>query len=101
VVREVYRIDRWHPAGTLQYETRDDAPEYPDRWEFEGKVAQEFSDRYVDRSVGKGGQLGFRYVNAWTERRPRRVTLKPSLGRCREAGGDLEAAHPSWIASRL
>ena len=64
VVREVYRIRGWHPAGTLAYETRDAAPyRGRGRWEFEGEIAEDVRDDYIDRSVGKGGQNPIRYVN--------------------------------------
>lgn len=65
IVREVYRIRAWHPAGTLEYRTRGDLR--PDdasgRWEFEGEVAIDVRDAYVGFSVGKGGQNPIRYVN--------------------------------------
>jgi len=40
IVREVYHVLEWHPAGTLEYKTRD-ASSFASsgRWEFEGKVA--------------------------------------------------------------
>ena len=65
VVREVYRIRAWHPAGALEYLTRSDLrPEdVGRRWEFEGEVAVDVRDQYVLRSVGKGGQNPIRYVN--------------------------------------
>ncbi len=64
VVREVYRIDRWHAAGTLAYETRDSSG-FRDsgRWEFSGKVAGDIREEYVGYSVGKGGQNPIRYAN--------------------------------------
>lgn len=40
VVREVYEIASWHPAGTTPYKTRDDVGA-PGRFEFKGKVAEE------------------------------------------------------------
>jgi hypothetical protein len=65
IVREVYRIERWHPAGTLPYRTRDDVAKYrgSGRWEFEGTIASDVRDRYVGFSVGKGWQNPVRYVN--------------------------------------
>lgn len=65
IVREVYKIEKWYPAGTLKYETR---PEFPqqdkqNRWEFSGIVATDIRDLYVGFSVGKGGQNPIRYVN--------------------------------------
>jgi len=64
VVREVYRIHRWHPAGTLEYATRPELREFEGsgRWEFEGEVAQDIRELYVGRSVGRGNQNPIRYV---------------------------------------
>ncbi len=67
VVREVYEIDEWYPAGTLEYETRD-VRQTGDRWEFEGREAPDaVRTRYVDRSVAAyfptGAQNPVRYVN--------------------------------------
>jgi hypothetical protein len=33
------------------------------RWEFEGEVAKDVRKKYIDHSVGKGGQNPIRYVN--------------------------------------
>jgi len=64
VVREVYRIKRWHAAGTLDYATRDASGlRGSKRWEFEGEVAKDVRKKYIDHSVGKGGQNPIRYVN--------------------------------------
>ena len=67
IVREVYRINKWYPAGTLEYQTRDDVSNrmdiVPERWEFSGDIAHEIRDEYVRRSVGKSGQNPIRYVN--------------------------------------
>jgi hypothetical protein len=68
IVREVYRINKWHPSGTLPYQTRDseDVPEdcVPPRWEFDGTVADDnIRNKYIGISVGKGGQNPIRYVN--------------------------------------
>ena len=64
IVREVYRIERWLPAGTLEYETRDDSDfEGSGRWEFEGRVAEDLRDEYVGFSVGKSSQNPIRYAN--------------------------------------
>jgi hypothetical protein len=64
IVREVYRIVKWYPAGTLSYYTRD-ASNFKSRgrWEFEGVVATDIRDEYVGKSVGRGGQNPIRYVN--------------------------------------
>ena len=57
-VREVYRIRAWHPAGTLEYSTRDAAPYRGSRrWKFEGEVAGDRRAKYIDGSVGKGLQI--------------------------------------------
>jgi hypothetical protein len=68
IVREVYRINKWYPAGTLEYQTRDSwdvsGGSVPERWEFEGNVADaEIRNEYIGGSVGKGGQNPIRYVN--------------------------------------
>ena len=64
VVREVYRIRAWYPAGTLEYKTRDvGANRGSGRWEFEGEIAADVREQYIDRSVGKGGQNPIRYLN--------------------------------------
>lgn len=54
IVREVYQIDRWIPAGFLEYTTR--LPKEltkRERWEFEGRVDKKLSREYVGKSVRK------------------------------------------------
>jgi hypothetical protein len=53
IVREVYRIDQWHPAGTTSYNTREkEEVKVRGRWEFTGSVAEpKIRDKYVGRSV--------------------------------------------------
>jgi len=64
IVREVYRIEKWHPAGTLPYKTRDaEGFKESGRWEFEGAIATEIRDAYIGNSVGLGGQNPIRYKN--------------------------------------
>lgn len=68
IVREVYRIDRWHPAGTIPYKTRDDSQfKQSGRWEFVGSVAEDLQNEYLNKSVkdylGKSNQFPVRYVN--------------------------------------
>lgn len=68
IIREVYRINGWHPAGTLPYSTRDaSAFAASGRWEFEGQVAPEYSSKYLRTSVryllGDSNQNPIRYVN--------------------------------------
>jgi len=65
IVREVYRIERWLPAGTLDYVSRPDSDRFEGsgRWEFEGAVAEDIRDGYVGFSVGLGGQNPIRYCN--------------------------------------
>ena len=63
IVREVYRIDQWYPAGTLKYQTRDTSNfKESGRWEFSGGIAHEIRKEYVGFSVGRGGQNPIRYV---------------------------------------
>lgn len=64
VVREVYRIEQWYPAGTLEYQTRDTSNfSSSGRWEFSAHIAQDICDEYVNYSVGKGSQNPIRYRN--------------------------------------
>jgi len=64
VVREVYRIERWYPAGTLEYQTRESSTfNKSGRWEFSGDIAYEIRNQYVGYSVGKAGQNPIRYMN--------------------------------------
>ena len=64
IIREVYRIGQWYPAGTLEYQTRDSSDfRNKGRWEFSGDVAHEVCKEYVGFSVGKGSQNPIRYVN--------------------------------------
>lgn len=64
IVREVYLIESWHPAGTLPYETRDTKGfKESGRWEFSGIIATDLRDKYIGHSVGMGGQNPVRYKN--------------------------------------
>lgn len=64
VIREVYRIAQWYPAGTLEYKTRDASLlKMVNRYEFTGKVADDIRKEYVDFYIGKSGQNPVRYVN--------------------------------------
>ncbi len=69
IVREVYEVRQWFPAGTLPYQTRSEADvDRPGRWEFEGKVAEELiRSKYVDKSVesyfAPNSQNPITYVN--------------------------------------
>lgn len=55
VVREVYEIHSWHPAGSQHYESRStDDVALKGRWEFRGQIAaDEIRNKYIDRSVKK------------------------------------------------
>ncbi len=69
VVRDVFKIDSWHRAGTTQYTTRPtDGWESSTRWEFIGRQADAgIRDHYVNRAVAeyfkKGQQNPVVYVN--------------------------------------
>jgi hypothetical protein len=69
VVREVYAIETWHPAGTTPYTTRDASQLKTDgRREFLGRVADAtVKDAYVGRSVASQFRHGLQnpvvYVN--------------------------------------
>jgi hypothetical protein len=69
VVREVYRVEDWLPAGST-FNSRFDGRGSPraDRWEFVGVVAaDEVRKRYINRYVGdmfpQGAQNPIAYVN--------------------------------------
>ena len=53
IVREIYEIHAWHPAGITPYFHREiDMARYRDRWEFVGRVAPEaVRAKYVGGSV--------------------------------------------------
>jgi uncharacterized protein len=67
VVREVYEIHGWHPAGTLEYRTRTPSEAKIARWEFSGRASVELSSKYkggsVEKHFKKGAQLPFTYLN--------------------------------------
>ncbi|MGI9338478.1 MAG: LEM-3-like GIY-YIG domain-containing protein [Gammaproteobacteria bacterium] len=65
IAKEVYRISKWHSAGTLKYHDRDISGwKHTNRWEFEGEVAEESVRRlYVGRKVGENNQNPIRYAN--------------------------------------
>lgn len=70
IVREVYRVARWLPAGTLVYKTRDTRGfKGSGRWEFDGKIAHDIRDQYLDFSVrhllGNKSQNPIRYSRGW------------------------------------
>ena len=56
IIKEVYRINRWLPAGTLEYKHRSDANKLknPDRWEFDGVLAEEaIRDQFIGKSCAQ------------------------------------------------
>jgi hypothetical protein len=68
VIKEVYRIDRWLPAGTLEYKHRqmqkilnDFRPTLKARWEFDGSLVE---DNIRKRFVGKSCAHYFKQGNA-------------------------------------
>lgn len=69
IVREVYCINSWHPAGTTPYITRSiEDVNYPGRWEFVGDVAQQaVREKYLGKSVAhyfkRGAANPIMYVN--------------------------------------
>ncbi len=64
IVREVYKIESWHPAGTLQYKTRDTKGfKESNRWEFKGSIATNIRNQYIGNFVGVGGRNPIRYKN--------------------------------------
>ena len=69
VTRDVFEIERWHPAGTTAYTTRDSSQTGPGkRWEFTGRLATESVrancvEKSVSRYMRKGAQNPLAYVN--------------------------------------
>lgn len=66
VVREVYEIEAWHPAGTTPYATRDATKLKVDRWEFTGRRAdQSIRSQYAGRAAyfRRGQRMPTVYVN--------------------------------------
>ena len=69
VVREVYAVGAWQPAGTASYKTRPKKDvAIPGRWEFSGRLAPESVRRkYIGGSVAhyfqKGNSNPINYVN--------------------------------------
>lgn len=69
VVRAVYEIEEWHPAGSTDYATRERAElTRVGRWEFSAHPASvDIQDKYVGRSVARylppGMRAPFVYVN--------------------------------------
>lgn len=69
VVRAVYEIEAWHPAGSTSYKTRDASTlRREGRWEFTGRLAsQPIHSLYLGRSVSAYPRPGLQnpvvYVN--------------------------------------
>lgn len=68
IVRQVYEIERWLPAGTLEYKTRELRPgTLQGRLEFDGVISKELGDKLRETSVrgllGERNQNPIRYVN--------------------------------------
>jgi hypothetical protein len=76
IVRKIYKIQKWQPAGTAHYETRaqQDANtknKWLDRWEFIGEVAPDkIRNNYIGKSVAhyfkRGNANPINYVNIKT-----------------------------------
>jgi hypothetical protein len=73
IVKEVYKIKKWYPAGikATYYKTRPECNEMwtydPQRWEFEGEIANDIREKYLKKSVKRyltdGSQNPIKYVN--------------------------------------
>jgi hypothetical protein len=83
VIREVYRIIRWLPAGTLKYETREsrDFKKFG-RWEFEGGVAPDLQQIYLGKStrhlLSNNAQNPIRYGWVASRKHKKRKSKKDS-----------------------
>ena len=52
IIKEVYRIEKWLPAGSIPRPTLPDAEVPEGRYEFVGEVAEdEIRNKYVDKSI--------------------------------------------------
>lgn len=66
IVREIYKIQKWQPAGTTHYETRAiTKDDWLGRWEFIGEVAPDkIRNKYIGKSVAHYiNQNPIRYLN--------------------------------------
>jgi uncharacterized protein len=69
IVKEVYKVNQWHKAGTLEYLHRDISSfANSERWEFEGEIADEnLRSKYIGKSVQNylkpGNQNPIKYEN--------------------------------------
>lgn len=67
IVKEVYQIESWYPAGSTQYQTRSDFNK-PERWEFIGHLAPEhirmkYRNLSVEHYLAPNAQNPITYVN--------------------------------------
>lgn len=52
IIKEVYKIKEWLPAGTIPRSTLPDAKVPTDRYEFVGEVAEEaIRNKYIEKSI--------------------------------------------------
>ena len=52
IVKEVYKLDGWLPAGSIPRVTLPDKVAPPDRFEFVGRIAeQDIRGKYIDKSL--------------------------------------------------
>jgi uncharacterized protein len=69
VVREVYCVEGWSPAGSTRYFTRPaEEVQVPGRWEFTGHVAEpavrtKYLDRSVMRYISGSARNPLKYIN--------------------------------------
>jgi hypothetical protein len=69
IVREMFAVGQWHPAGTTTYTTRKPSDvQIEGRWEFTGSIAPaSLRAKYVGRSVAhyfaRGAANPIKYVN--------------------------------------
>ena len=52
IIKEIYKIKEWLPAGTIPRSTLPDAKVPTDRYEFVGEVAEEaIRNKYIEKSI--------------------------------------------------
>ena len=99
VVREVFVINAWHPAGTTPSLTGIHSHAPVDRWEFVGTLANEaMRSKYIGRSVmgyfTRGNRNPIRYANCETEIAASRSPRVPRHDR--DQAGASDSAAPDF-----
>lgn len=67
IIKEVYKIDNWQPATSQIPDRNDPPPPGRPRYQFEGSLAKDIRNKYLEKSVSHyfqpGDQYPVRYIN--------------------------------------